>query len=100
MSLRTGLPLTLSSLLVLLSSQAVCYSQSPLLGFSPDHAAQERALESRFDSALQKENLRAWMQRLSLHPHHVGSPYDHENAEFIAAQFKSWGYDTQIERFD
>jgi N-acetylated-alpha-linked acidic dipeptidase len=40
------------------------------------------------------------MQRLSARPHHVGSPYDKQNAEFIASQFKSWGYDTKIEQFD
>jgi N-acetylated-alpha-linked acidic dipeptidase len=87
-------------LLVIVLSRMAAYSQSPLLGFNTDHAAQERALEARFDAALRTENLRNWMQRLSLHPHHVGSPYDKENAEFIASQFRSWGYETQIERFD
>src|SRR5207248_8948395 len=32
-------------------------------------------------------------------PHHLGSAYDKENAEFIASLFKSWGYDTNIEEF-
>src|SRR5207245_2501545 len=36
---------------------------------------------------------------LSARPHHLGSAYDKDNAEFIAAQFKSWGYDTKIESF-
>src|SRR5438309_1870031 len=40
------------------------------------------------------------MQRLSAHPHHVGSPYDKENAEWIAAKFKEFGLDTHIEQFD
>src|ERR1051326_7238614 len=80
------------------SSTAV--SQAPLLGFSPAHSTQERTLEARFDAGLNKENLRSWMQRLSAHPHHLGSPYDKSNAEFIAAKFREWGYDTQIERFD
>lgn len=99
MSLRPGLTPTLSCLAALLLSQAAV-SQAPLLGFSPTHAAQERALEARFDAALHKENLRTWMQRLSAHPHHLGSAYDKSNAEFIAAQFRTWGYDTLIERFD
>jgi N-acetylated-alpha-linked acidic dipeptidase len=30
----------------------------------------------------------------------VGSPYGKEVADFIAAQFRSWGYDTKIERYD
>ena len=40
------------------------------------------------------------MQRLSARPHHVGSPYDKQNAEWILSQFKSWGLDAQIEQFD
>src|SRR5687768_12177823 len=73
---------------------------APLLGFSEERAAQQRELEARFDSHLKAENLREWMKRLSARPHHVGSAYGKENAEFIAAQFRSWGYDTKIEQFD
>jgi len=40
------------------------------------------------------------MQRLSARPHHVGSPYDKDNAEWIAAKLKSWGLDAKIENFD
>jgi len=40
------------------------------------------------------------MQRLSAHPHHVGSAYDKENAAWILAQMKSWGWDASIESFD
>ena len=71
----------------------------PLLGFTSANAEKERALESRFDANLNRENLRNWMQRLSARPHHIGSAYDKENAEFLASLFKSWGYDTSIEEF-
>ena len=37
------------------------------------------------------------MKRLSARPHHLGSPYNKENADFIAAQFRSWGYETRLE---
>ena len=40
------------------------------------------------------------MRRLSARPHHVGSPYDKDNAEWMLAQFKEWGWDAQIETFD
>jgi N-acetylated-alpha-linked acidic dipeptidase len=40
------------------------------------------------------------MQRLSARPHHVGSPYDKDNAEWIAAKAREWGLETQIETFD
>jgi len=74
-------------------------SAAPLLGFSSAHAAAERALEARFDAALRREELAPWLKRLSARPHHLGSPYDQENAEFIAGLYRSWGYDTRIEQF-
>ncbi|MDP2058809.1 MAG: M28 family metallopeptidase [Flavobacteriaceae bacterium] len=37
------------------------------------------------------------MKKLSAHPHHVGSPYDKENAEYMAGLFRSWGYETTID---
>ena len=40
------------------------------------------------------------MQRLSARPHHVGSAYDKDNAEWILARFKEWGFDAHIETFD
>jgi N-acetylated-alpha-linked acidic dipeptidase len=74
--------------------------QSPLLGFDRDGSTRERALEKQFDSFIRKDDLRDWMKRLSARPHHLGSAYDKENAEFIASLFRSWGFDTAIERFD
>jgi N-acetylated-alpha-linked acidic dipeptidase len=70
----------------------------PILGFKDP--AKQRAVEAQFDAKLSKENLRSWMKRMTARPHHTGSPYGKENAEFMAALFKSWGYDTAIERFD
>ncbi|HMF57942.1 MAG TPA: M28 family metallopeptidase [Pyrinomonadaceae bacterium] len=74
-------------------------NSSPLQGFSREGSDSERALEARFDASLRRENLREWMRRLSARPHHLGSAYDHDNAQFIADQFRSWGYETSIEEF-
>jgi N-acetylated-alpha-linked acidic dipeptidase len=73
--------------------------ERPLLGFDRASVTAERALETRFDAALNPADLRAWMKRLAARPHHLGSPYGKENAEFIAAQFRAWGFETQIEEF-
>ncbi|WP_018618950.1 M28 family metallopeptidase [Spirosoma luteum] len=69
----------------------------PLLGFAPAQASAEYTLESQFDAQLKADNLREWMKKLAAQPHHVGSPYDRENARFMASLFKSWGYDTRID---
>ena len=71
-----------------------------MLGFSPQGAARQRALEVQFDRQISAADLRAWLQRMSSAPNNVGSPHDRENAEFTAAQFKSWGWDARIETFD
>jgi N-acetylated-alpha-linked acidic dipeptidase len=39
------------------------------------------------------------MKRLSARPHHVGSAYDKDNAQWILAKFKEWGWDVRLETF-
>jgi N-acetylated-alpha-linked acidic dipeptidase len=77
-------------------------AQTPvsLSGFDATGAAAQQKLEARFASAIRKDDLKPWLERLASRPHHVGSPQDKANAEFIAEQFKSWGFDTRIEQFD
>ena len=58
------------------------------------------SIEGRFDKAIQPGNLKPWLERFAARPHHVGSPYDKANADYIAELFTSWGFDTRIERFD
>jgi N-acetylated-alpha-linked acidic dipeptidase len=62
--------------------------------------AADPALEQKFRDVPNPQNLRDYMQRLSARPHHVGSPYDKDNAEWILAKLKSWGLDAHIENFD
>src|SRR4051794_30758385 len=44
--------------------------------------------------------IRSAVERLSARPHHVGSPYDRDNAEWLLARFKEDGWDASIETFD
>lgn len=70
-----------------------------MLGFSSDSAKTELILEKRFADMPDPERMRANMQLLSVRPHHVGSKYDKQNAEWILAQYKQWGWDAHIETF-
>ena len=79
---------------------AAATNEAGMLGFAPASVAAQRTLEAQFDAGVNRGNLRDWMKRLSARPHHVGSRFDKENAEFIASQFRSWGYETQIEEFE
>ena len=86
--------------LVVLAFQQTAPAQDlSILGFADGRAAAHRALEARFDDALRRENLRDWMRHLSSRPHHVGSPFGKEVADFLAEKFRAWGYDTEIETF-
>jgi N-acetylated-alpha-linked acidic dipeptidase len=55
--------------------------------------------DARFRELPQPSNIRAAMERMSARPHHVGSPYDKDNAEWLLARFKEFGWDAQIEVF-
>jgi N-acetylated-alpha-linked acidic dipeptidase len=72
----------------------------PLRGYSSDSARTERDWETKFRAVPDPANLRAYMQRMSAHPHHVGSPYDKDNAEWLLSKLKEFGLDAAIENFD
>ncbi|MBP7475530.1 MAG: M28 family peptidase [Pyrinomonadaceae bacterium] len=81
-------------------AQSAGIGSSTLMGFSNAGSSSQRALEARFDSYLKPDNLRDWMKRLSARPHYLGSPYNKENAKFIADKFKSFGFKTEIAEFE
>jgi N-acetylated-alpha-linked acidic dipeptidase len=62
--------------------------------------AADPSWEQKFRAIPSPQNLREFMQRLSARPHHTGSPYDKDNAEWLLAKLKSWGLDARIETFD
>jgi len=68
-------------------------------GFSTQHARTEREWESKFRALPNAQKQRDYMQLLSARPHHVGSAYDKQNAEWILSKFKEWGLDAHIESF-
>jgi N-acetylated-alpha-linked acidic dipeptidase len=62
--------------------------------------AQSQSWDEKFRALPQAANIRNNMQRLAARPHHVGSPYSKDNADWMLAQFKAWGWDANIEQFD
>jgi N-acetylated-alpha-linked acidic dipeptidase len=81
----------------LLAHSVLSFSQKSLMGFA--NAAKQLELEKSFDAQLNASNLDTWMKYLTSHPHHVGSPQDKLNADYLAALFKSWGYQTEINTY-
>jgi N-acetylated-alpha-linked acidic dipeptidase len=92
----------LSSLLICATGLALtpAPTDTALRGFFPQLVQAQRDLEARFKAMPDPARMREAMRRLSARPHHVGSPYDKDNAEWILGQFKSYGWDAHIENFD
>jgi len=61
--------------------------------------AAQNQTEIRFRSLPDQVRMRQYMERLAARPHHIGSEYDRDNAEWILARFKEWGWDAKIETF-
>src|SRR3974377_978859 len=92
------MPLTLSSPLP--QAQSTPDRPAPLPGFLGGSSQIEREWEGKFRAVPNPDNMREAMRLMSAHPHHVGSPYDQQNAEWMLARFKDWGWDAKIENFD
>ena len=70
-----------------------------LRGYTAADSTIEVKWEKTFRDLPDRDHIRETMRRLSARPHHVGSPYDKDNAEWLLAQLKSYGLDAQIETF-
>ena len=92
--------ITFCVLVALLPISTASSEDAALYGFTAAGSSAEREWETKFRAIPDPKILRGSMERLSAHPHHVGSPYDKENAEWILSQFKSFGLDAQIENFE
>ena len=113
MSCRGAVPVLLAAVASLWLLSGPASSQAPgalpsqplqkepvFLGYNSASAAREAGWEGKFRAGVTANNIRDTMQRLSARPHNVGSPYDKDNAEWILARFKEWGFDAHIETFD
>ena len=98
--MRSGARLCLLALCCCLLLAASSDTEQPLRGYSAATSRVQRDWEAKFRAIPEPQNQRDYMQRLSARPHHVGSPYDKDNAEWMLAKFKEWGLDASIETFD
>jgi N-acetylated-alpha-linked acidic dipeptidase len=82
------------------TAYAVNAGEVTLRGYTPEHAAAEVQWEQKFREVPDPAKVRENMRRMAARPHHVGSPYDKDNAEWLLAQLKSYGLDAKIEQFE
>jgi N-acetylated-alpha-linked acidic dipeptidase len=96
MKTRTGLA-------ALLSACAICAlsaGAATTAWAAPPSPMDSKALEAKFDAQIDPAEMGTWLKLLAAEPNHVGSAHDKSNAEWIAAQLKSWGWDARIETFE
>jgi N-acetylated-alpha-linked acidic dipeptidase len=98
--MRPRFPIAILAVSALFLPATIASEEAPLDGYSAAASQAERDWEGKFRALPSAQNQRDYMQRLSARPHHVGSAYDKENAEWILARFKEWGWDAHIEEFD
>ncbi|HSE96837.1 MAG TPA: transferrin receptor-like dimerization domain-containing protein [Blastocatellia bacterium] len=72
----------------------------PMRGYSDEGARTQSAWEEKLRAVPDPELLREYMKHLSAEPHHIGSAYGKQNAEYIRDKFRSWGFDAKLEEFE
>ncbi|MGB8672738.1 MAG: M28 family peptidase, partial [Candidatus Acidiferrales bacterium] len=82
------------------TATATSATEKIFLGYSAESSGAENGVEAKYRGEIITDNIRENMRRLSARPHHVGSPYDKDNAEWILARFEEWGFDAHIETFE
>ena len=71
-----------------------------LSGSALAQVSNDAGLDAKFDAMINPHELDGWMKILASQPNQVGSPHDKINADWILAQFKSFGWDAHIEQYD
>lgn len=68
-------------------------------GFSATAQSVQRDWETRFQGIPDPARQREYLRRLGARPHHVGSPYQRQNAEYMRDLFISWGWDASLAEY-
>jgi N-acetylated-alpha-linked acidic dipeptidase len=71
----------------------------PLRGFSVRASRIQVEWEKKFRAIPSRDSLRSYMRHLSARPHHLGSPYDRANVEWLRDRMASFGWDATIDSF-
>jgi N-acetylated-alpha-linked acidic dipeptidase len=79
--------------------QAGFQSGPAIRGFSAEQAREESAWEQKMRAIPQPDLMRTYQADLASAPHHVGSPKDRANAEWLLEKFRSFGLQSSIEEF-
>ena len=71
-----------------------------LTGSALAQVSNDAGMDTKLDAAINPHEMDGWLKILASQPNQVGSPHDKINADWILAQFKSFGWDAHIEQYD
>jgi Predicted aminopeptidases len=93
--LTTRLAITL-----LVGVAATAAAQQPMVGYSPANAARERELEASAIKRPSPDAAAVESKELSRETHVSGTPAQARTRDYVIAQMKKWGIDTQVRTYD
>ena len=74
-------------------------SDDRIHGFTAGGTAAQRVIEAQYDLELSPDNLRERMEYIVSKPIYVGSPHNRETADWMVAQFRSWGFEADLAEY-
>jgi N-acetylated-alpha-linked acidic dipeptidase len=75
-------------------------AQQPLVGYTPSGSARERDLEASAIKRPSPTTAAANSKELSKETHVAGTPAQARTRDYVIAQMKSWGLDTEVRSYD
>lgn len=75
-------------------------AQQPLVGYSPSSAARERDIEADAIRRPSASDAAAHSRALSREAHVSGTPAQARTRDYVIAQMKAWGLETEVRRYD
>lgn len=81
---------------MLAATSVAANAADTIRGFTKENSDKQYTLEAAIDKGINVQNMDEWMKYMTSRPHATGQPFDKEVAEFIAAKYEEWGYDTEI----
>src|SRR6266403_304528 len=100
-SLVAIIPLLILTLALSAQMKQEAPAATPILGFTPLHAAAEHQLESQFQSIASPDKAREWHRIFTAEPHPAASDRNNELADFVADEWRKQGWeDVMLRRYD
>ncbi|HTJ21195.1 MAG TPA: M20/M25/M40 family metallo-hydrolase [Gemmatimonadaceae bacterium] len=85
---------------VCMSAAAAARAQQPLVGYSAANSASERRLEASAITRPSPSTAAAHSKQLSREAHVSGTPAQARTRDYVIAQLKRWGLETEVRAYD